>query len=78
MVYHSAFFALVVLFALDRMKIPECIITTIPTTANGSVGFTSRPINQLRPFGLFHFCVFRNHKGIMTKLRNFDNKKCKR
>lgn len=73
MIYRSTFFALVVLFALDRMKISKCLIATIPTTVHRRVGFASRPIDQLWPIEFFHFGVFRVHTGIMTKLRNFDN-----
>ncbi len=73
MVYYPTFFALIVFFALDRMKISKCLITTIPTTAHRRVGFASRPIDQLWPIEFFHFGVFRVHTGIMTKIETFDN-----
>lgn len=73
MIYRSTFFALVVLFALDRMKISKCLIATVPTTAHRRVGFAPRPIDQLWPIEFFHFGVFRVHTGIMTKNETFDN-----
>jgi hypothetical protein len=77
MVYRPTLFALVVLFALDRMKISERRVSTIPTATNGRVGFASRSVNQLRPIEFFHFGVFRVHMSIMTKDGDFDNEKQK-
>lgn len=78
MVYHPAFFALIVFLALNRSVIAELIVSAIPASAFQFESPASRPVDELRSFGEWDICVFGLHKYIMTKTGNFDNEIRKR